>query len=479
MDRPNILLITTDQQRFDTIAALGNRHIYTPHLDWLCDEGIAFTRAYTDCPICMPARATLMTGRPGYAQGLTGNNTRSTPLATHPTLAGLLTRAGYQTRAQGKMHFHPMRAHYGFETMELPMDYYRERHRNAHEGLPKEHGVGENEVTPVISTVDETHSLTYWTVRRSIDFLETRDETRPFFLWTSFAKPHPPFDPCANYWALYDRRPVPAPVTGDWSRNVADMPQGYLRPTYCLNNAHRLSAGQLDDMRRAYYACITQIDYQLGLLFARLRELDLLRTTWILFTSDHGDMLGDHHMGAKAVFFEGAAHVPMIIRPPAPPWTEIPHAGRRVNQLATLADVMPTFLAAAGVEVPAGVEGTNLMTLAGDAPPPERTLVGNCDDRYFCIMREGFKYQWVYEGGDELLFDMAGDPYEQRNLAADPGQRHRLDAARRLLAEHMARYVPGLVDQGALKAGPPLRDPARVLRWPGLHSTVVNTDVLH
>ena len=152
MKKPNILLITTDQQRFDTLAALGNAHIYTPHLDWLCDEGIAFTRAYTDCPICMPARATLMTGRHGYSLGLTGNDTAVLPLAVNPTLPGLLTQAGYQTRAQGKMHFHPMRSNYGFEHMELPMDYYRECGRHPAEGLPKEHGVGENETTPVIST---------------------------------------------------------------------------------------------------------------------------------------------------------------------------------------------------------------------------------------------------------------------------------------------------------------------------------------
>ena len=129
------------------------------------------------------------------------------------------------------MHFYPMRANYGFEHMELPMDYYRERNQNTQAGLPKAHGVGENEITPVISTVDEVNSLTYWTVRRSIDFLETRDETRPFFLWTSFTKPHPPWDPCANYWALYQNREVPERVLGDWSSTVETTPQAFLKPT--------------------------------------------------------------------------------------------------------------------------------------------------------------------------------------------------------------------------------------------------------
>ena len=479
MKKNNLLLITTDQQRFDTLAALGNAHIYTPHLDWLCDEGIAFTRAYSDCPICMPARATLMTGRHGYSLGLTGNDTAVLPLAANPTLPGLLTQAGYQTRAQGKMHFHPIRANYGFEHMELPMDYYRECGRHPHEGLPKEHGVGENETTPVISTVDEAHSLTHWTIRRSIDFLETRDEARPFFLWTSFAKPHPPFDPCANYWALYDRRAVPEPVVGDWSRTVAATPQGYLQSTYGLNSVYRMSPDQIRDMRRAYYACITQIDYQLGLLFARLREMQLLENTWIVFTSDHGDMLGDHHMGAKSLFLEGSAHVPLIVRPPTALWPGLPQGGRRVDRLVDLADVLPTLLAAAGVESPAGVEGTDLMLMAGPTPPAERTFIGHCADRYFCVMREGFKYQWTSAGGAELLFDLATDPYEQRNLVAEQAQRGRLEESRRTLAMHLERHAPALVEQGTLKPGPAPLAPAQVPKWPGLHSTQVNSDVLH
>jgi len=261
MKKPNILLITTDQQRFDTINALGNKHIFTPHLNWLVDQGITFTRCYSDSPVCMAARATIMTGKHGFTTGLTGNHDHVKPMRDNPTLPGILTQNGYQTRAQGKMHFSPIRANYGFEHMEIPMDYYRSRNRNAQLGLPKEHGVGENEIEPVISTVHETDSLTYWTVKRSIDFLETRDDTRPFFSWTSFTKPHPPFDPCANYWALYSNREVPEPIYGDWSESLEKIPKGFMRLTYLLNNAYRLSPEQMKDVKRAYYACITQIDY--------------------------------------------------------------------------------------------------------------------------------------------------------------------------------------------------------------------------
>lgn len=473
--KPNILLITTDQQRFDTIAALGNQYIYTPHLDWLTDEGITFTRAYADAPICMPARATIMTGKHGFNTGLTGNVTTVIPMQSHPTLPGLLTRAGYQTRAQGKMHFEPVRANYGFEYMELPMDFYREQERLGQR--PKEHGVGENEITPVISTVDEAHSLTHWIVRRSIDFLETRDPTRPFFLWTSFTKPHPPWDPPANYWALYQHRDLPEPVIGEWARTVEETPQAFLEPTYMLNNAYRMSIEQLKEAKRAYYACITQVDYQLGLLFARMREMNLLENTWILFTSDHGEMLGDHHMAAKTIFLEGSAHIPLIIRPPARPWQDIPLAGKKVETLVNLADLLPTILNLANAPLPDDYDGLDLMSLIDS--PVERDFYGVSGGCFHCIIRGDYKYTWARSGGQELLFNLREDPMERHNLTEQASAQNILREMRAALIERMVAHNSPCVEDGKLKPGPALTGPKRVHKWPGFHSTAVDSDVLH
>ena len=520
MSKPNIILITTDQQRFDTIHALGNHHIYTPHLNWLVDEGIAFTRCYSDSPVCMAARATVMTGTHGYTNGLTGNNNNVVPMRERPTLPGVLTANGYQTRAQGKMHFHPIRANYGFEHMELPLDFYRGMAGGAYS--PKDHGVGENEIEPVISTVDEIHSATHWTVKRSIDFLETRDETRPFFLWTSFAKPHPPFDPCMNYWALYQNKILPAPVRGDWSARREDAPQGFFSSSYCLNNGYRMSEEQMMDVKRAYYACITQIDYSLGLLFARLREMELLENTWIIFTADHGDMMGDHGLTAKSVFFEGSAHIPMIIRPPAAPWNAAKLQGTRCDSLVTLADVMPTVLNIAGIGADAiaksagviakgagsiakgadviakgaddnvnstgaiakggaefGMDGINMLDLAGGAPPSgDRVFYGNTSDEYLAVMKDGVKYMWARRGGDELLFNLNADPKEQHDLSK---ARPELAAEmRQMLTEHVRGYNPSLIGaDGGLAALPPIISPSDVMKWPGFHSTYFPSDVLH
>ena len=475
MNKPNILLITTDQQRFDTIHALGNRHIYTPHLNWLVDEGVAFTRCYSDSPVCMAARATIMTGTHGYTNGLTSNSNDIIPMAERPTLPGVLTANGYQTRAQGKMHFNPIRANYGFEHMELPLDYYRSLAGGPY--TPKGHGVGENEIEPVISTVDEVHSATHWTVRRSIDFLETRDETRPFFLWTSFAKPHPPFDPCQNYWALYQNKMLPAPVCGDWSANPGTAPQGFYRPVYTLNNLYRMSDEQKMDVKRAYYACITQIDYSLGLLFARMREMGLLENTWIIFTSDHGDLMGDHGMSAKGTFFEGSAHIPMIVRPPAPAWSLTDMQGRRCETLVTLADVMPTILDIAGVrESGAAMDGLNMLGLIENRTE-DRIFYGNCSDTEFAVMNDGYKYMLTRYGNEELLFNITDDPMEQKDLMKTKPE----IAARmkNMLIERVGSYNPGIIQGDHFIGLPPIESPRDAVKWPGFHSTYYPTDVLH
>lgn len=483
-ERPNIVLITTDQQRFDTIAALGNKEIYTPHLDWLAEGGVAFTRAYSDCPICMPARATIMTGKHGYTLGITGNGTHY-PLNDHRTLPQILTEAGYQTRAQGKMHFHPMRCNYGFEHMELTTDYYRECRESGYGELPRQHGVGENETVPVISTVHEKNSLTHWIVKRSVDFLETRDETRPFFLWTSFSKPHPPFDPCINYWNLYVNQEISSPVYGDWSQDLQSMPQGFMASTYTLNSTYRMSSDQLKNMKRAYYACITQIDYQLGMLFARMREMGILENTWIIFTSDHGEMLGDHNMGAKSVFLEGSSHIPLIVRPPS---TDIDGVyklepskfrGGRISHLAQLTDIMPTILSAAGIGLPEDIDGLDLMTLADKQGGNERIFIGECGDYQFAVMDKQFKYTVTAFGKGELLFDLINDPMERNNLA---GKKEFCEIQRKLkahlmthLQEHNSKGIENgdLIDKGTIKSALDLA------RWPGFHSMHGESDLLH
>lgn len=479
-ERPNIVLITTDQQRWDTIHAAGNPHIFTPHLNWLADTGIRYTRAYTECPVCAPARATIMTGLPAYAHGgLT--NVGTEPIRGRPTIPGALTAAGYETRAQGKMHFHPMRKKFGFETMELSYDYYRQRQQTDPKRSGSLHGVGQNEMEPVLGSVDENHTLTRWVVDRSVDFLETRDAERPFFLWTSISKPHPPFDPSAKFWQLYQGQPVPDPVYGDWSREPDDVPPGFRSTTAHLNNVHRFSAEQLAQIRRAYYACITEIDYNLGRLFGALRELELLRNTLIIFTSDHGEMLGDHHLGAKSVFFEGSAHIPLLIRPPGE-WDQEPSRGTTCDALVGLQDIFPTCLAASGTAAPADtvLPGKDLLAVAANPDSGRARLFGQHGNSLFAVIDERWKYCLTTAGNAELLFDLVDDPSETRNLA--PAQPERCRAMRQALAAELQRHDSASVDaksEMVVTDAPDPVDTRRWTAWPGFHRETTPADLLH
>ena len=199
-----------------------------------------------------------------------------------------------------------------------------------------------------------------------------------------------------------------------------------MAPTYAVNNTWDASESQRRDTKRAYYACVTQIDYQLGMLFARMREMEMLENTWIIFTSDHGEMMGDHHMFGKGVFLEGSCHIPLLVRAPSHPWDRNkPMAGETVDTLVDLTDIMPTILNIAGVEAPDDIEGTDLISRVGKETA-ERTFFGNSGDVYFAIIDGQYKYTITARGGGELLFDLEAtrreNEYLRKMLESDGNQ---------------------------------------------------------
>lgn len=472
----NILLITTDQQRFDTIQALGNRSIFTPQLNFLASQGMTFTRCYADCPLCVPSRTTIMTGQRGLESGVISNATHEAAMKAatkeRRTLPALLTDAGYQTCAMGKMHFDPARAHYGFEEMKLPLDYMRQYDKCADKARPKIHGVGECLFEPVLSTVEVKDSITAWITDGAVDFLETRDPLRPFFLWTSYTKPHPPFDPCRDFWEIYDGIPMPEAVHGDWSGTLEGTPQGFLAGTYENSNVYYYTKEQIAASRRAYYAMITQVDYSLGRLFGCLRENHLLENTWVIFTSDHGEMLGDHFMAQKNLFFEGSAHVPLLIMPPQ--GRKLPR-NVRVNSLAEMADIFPTILAMAGVQPPEGTVGENLLELS-----KERTFYGSSLDTHFCVMEGPLKLMYCVCGGHTLFFDLEKDPMEQHDLSNDPAYAAKREELFEKLLAHVAEHRPEVLENGQFKVTPAPQFPGDVKgRWYGFHYHDYSVDTFH
>ena len=437
--KPNILLITVDQQRYDCIqAAAGNDRIWTPHLNWLVDNGVNFTNAYSDCPVCGPARITLMTGMHAYHHGVMSNRWVEGCYEPEHSLAGTLGSAGYQTWLVGKNHNGPSRRHHmGFQTMMETERYFRFYHRYGELGRPRRTGHGQNEHVPGVDTVSDEHSLSYWTVDQAVDLIEERDPSRPFFGWISFDDPHPPFLPTRNWWDMYQGQDVPDSVYGNWSQTIDDIPPAFLGVTRELSQTQRLSPQQIAQAKRAYYALISQVDGHLGLLFGRLRELNLLENTWIIFTSDHGEMLGDHHCGGKCVPFEGAARVPLIVKPPAIPRdTSHPLRGKESDALVCLADVLPTIFGVAGISTTQAIDGIDLIAAAqGQAARDE--LFGTC--MYLHYLRRGsIKYCRESLGDGELCFDLDQDPHEQIDLLRSGTPPADIDDLRAAMDDHIA-----------------------------------------
>jgi len=472
MSQPNILLITTDQQRFDTLGKYKPSFLRTPHLDQLAHEGISFASAYSDCPVCVPARTTLMTGRSGLSHGLTGNRDTSEVMGREDTLPSCLRDAGYQTAAIGKMHFGPQRVRHGFDEMILPDDYYRAMRRSGNPLQPMRHGLGQNEMYPTMATVPESQTLTSWTAEQCVSYIrDRRDPSVPFFLWCSFSKPHPPFDPPEPYYSMYRHLEIPDPVIGDWLANEAP-PE--LKQTAAGMKYDEIPTEIWREARAAYYGLITQIDYNIGRVFAALMERDLYKETVIIFTSDHGEFLGDHHCGGKSFGYEGSAHVPFILRLPGS--IQPRRHGSQVSTPITLADLLPTVLNLAGTTVPTKVTGESLLSLSQD--PRYAIGVGGGNVRTTFITDGRYKYHWFCQGAVEQFFDLQRDPYEKTLLS----EHESLPRLKEALIHYHQNLRTSYVDEAGLVEDPLLKMTDQDLRAGcglGLHTDEHPHDVRH
>ncbi len=472
-DRPNVILICTDQWRGDCLGVLGHPVVETPHLDMLASTGVVFRNCYSATPSCIPARAALLTGlsqrthgRVGYRDGV--------PWNYDVTLPGEFTRNGYQTECVGKMHVYPERSQLGFQHVTLHDGFLHHAHRHhpnldrvddyvpwlrqraGHDADYAEHGMSCNGYTVRPWPMDEHLHPTNWVTSESINFIRNRDPRKPFFLMTSYHRPHPPLDPPA--WAFEQYRDVemPDPPVGDW---VDEVFGSIYEPHNPLQPPKRMPARQLQRARAGYYGHLTHIDHQVHRLFETLNAEGLLGNTWIVFVSDHGDFLGDHNLYAKTFPYEGAARVPLFICPPA--GTKLPGrtAGQPVfrDEPVELRDVMPTLLDLAGLDVPASVEGRSTAPLWRDAAKhagwrthlhgEHTTPLGSVH----YVTDGGAKYVWFARTGREQLFDLTHDREERTNLAGDPAWRDRLAAMRQALIDELTGREEGFVVNGALQ----------------------------
>lgn len=449
--RPNIVMITADQWRGDCIGVYQNRHpVMTPHLNQLAAEGVMFTQAYADCPVCMPQRVTLLTGKAASRTGVKRNSKERLPIDSRTSLPGLLTReGGYQTKAIGKMHFNPDRARFGFEHVTLlPEDYVNWLENTEYAGLYRGHGLGGNETYPSVSPVPERFTHTHWVVDEGIKFLGQRDPETPFFLWMVFEAPHSPFDPPEPFDRMYDNITVSDPVNGEWVEN-SDIPYLANRKVYHKNKYNHMTDEMVRETKRKYYGQVTHIDYQLGRLFGELYSKGLYENTIIVFTSDHGEHLGDHQMFGKATYLNSSANVPLIIR--VPESVLLARHGMEIVAPVLTADIYPTLLELAGIKPADEIDGISLtQQIATGLGNENRIVCGEFgEEAGTSFASDGqFKYIYYNNGGKEQLFDAIHDVDDLIDLSEKPEYREVKEKLRNKLEAYLSRFNSSKVSNG-------------------------------
>lgn len=472
--KPNVLMITADHWAASYLGCAGHPCIQTPTLDQLAANGVRYSNAYSDCPVCIPARRTLMTGlTPRAHDDRVYSATMLHPEV--PTLAQCFRDAGYQAYAVGKLHVYPQRDRIGFDDVWLAEegrcqygttdDYQVWLAEQGFAGQEFGHGMNNNAYMARPWHLPEHAHVTNWATREMCRMIRRRDPTRPGLYYLSYCHPHPPLAPLQCYLDIY-RDPaidIPMPVHGDWV-DEETLAVRALRDRYAYMNE-----AMVREARRAFYALCTHIDHQLRLVIGTLREEGILENTVILFTSDHGDVLGNHDIWAKRTFYEDATCVPMLLSDPR---GEVPHHTVD-NRLVTLADVMPTLLGLAGLPTPEHVEG---MSMVGDTR--REAIYGEVSEGPLAtrMIREG-AYKLIYYpvGNRVQLFNIDEDPGELRNLADAPEAaeaRARLEAR---LIEHLYKGDEAWAKDGKLVGLPNIAckpdrnwglDGQRGLHWP-------------
>jgi choline-sulfatase len=423
---PNILVIMADQMAAPALPFYGHPVVRSPNLDRLAEEGVVFGGAYCSSPLCAPSRASLVTGQLPSRIGAY-DNAAAFP-ASVPTFGHYLRDLGYSTCLCGKMHFIGPDQLHGFEER-LTTDIYPADFGWAPDWEHPEHrpswyhnmlSVVQAGTCLTSNQLDFDEEVAFQAVRK-IYALAREDSGRPFCLFVSFTHPHDPFAITQEYWDRYHHEEIDLPGVPPIPFDELDAHSQRLHRV-CDLGRYRQTEARVRAARHAYYGEISYVDDKVGQLLAALEGAGFADSTIVVFTSDHGEMLGERGMWYKMSFFEWSARVPLVIH--APGW----FAPRRVDQHVSLMDVMPTLveLAAAGrsIDFAERVDGRSLVPfLNGESPQPVSVL-GEilCEGALAPILmiRRG-RYRYVYAETDaEQLYDLEDDPDELNNLAAQP-----------------------------------------------------------
>jgi arylsulfatase A-like enzyme len=449
----------TDQQRWDALGAAGTDAIRTPNLDRLADRGVRFSRAFVQAPVCMPSRASYLTGRYPSENAIFTNGV---PLPEDVrTLPEYLGPRGYTTANVGKLHFlnHSDRDHtqphpsYGFDHLEISdepgcyPDAYRawvaKRDPDALDGIsvglpPAAESRQPPSVTegiahpeprfpkePVPFGADDDLTHTAFVARRTIDYLREHRDDR-FLCVSGFYSPHSPWVVPQRFLDAYDPDDLPVPDLPDRleeRRAGIDTDSPY---TGTFSGAERRGA------YHGYYAMVTEVDHWVGRILDALEDLGLREETLVLFTSDHGEDLGDHlRYGKGYPAWDTISRVPLLA---AGPGVE---GGRVVDDLVELVDLVPTLIDAAGGPVPSDLQGQSLVPALAGEGGVDRDAVLTEDDDGKVLRTDRYRYA-VGVDGEERLFDLREDPGEYDDVSDDPDYRDALGDCRHRLLRRLA-----------------------------------------
>ncbi len=469
--RPNVLFVMTDQQRADCWGAAGNRLIHTPNMDRIAQEGVRFRSAYSATPTCTPARSALLTGLSPWHHGMLGyaDMAQRYPLEKPQAMRD----AGYYTMTIGKNHYSPVRNGHGYQNMLLdehcpcgngpaalaaaaakgPVERSDYDSWFAHEAPladPHATGLWWNDFEGKPFALPERLHPTTWTGDSAVRFLSDYNQREPFFLKVSFIRPHSPYDPPERFMKRYAEADLPTAQVGKWaSRHEArnsdrnDIWHG------------KLDAATIRKSRQAYYGCISQVDEQIGRIFETLERRNLLEETLIVFTSDHGDMSGDHNLWRKSYGYDASARIPMAMR--WPKGLIAAERGQEMDQPVELRDLLPTFLDAAGTSPSRPIDGRSLLGLVRSKGAGWREFIDLEHDicyspsNHWNGMTDGkWKYLFHAMDGEEQLFDLSRDPHELSDLAGDSTHAGELRRWRQRLLAHFEERGAPFLDHGRL-----------------------------
>lgn len=469
---PNVLLIMTDQQRYDCLGANGNGIIKTPNLDRLHAQSASFSRTFVQAPVCVPSRISFFTGRYPHSHK---NRVNYTPCdRSEVLLQKRFQEAGYQTGAVGKLHYYPpTREHArttGFDRVELDdgvaatepySDYVRWRGEhdpqaeipaNATAGNP---GAGEN---PYRGLIEAQYTQTAWVGLKTREMIrQFAESSRPFFLFSSFFKPHSPFTVPDPWASMYNGVEIPLPKR-ETLESIQKLPLPLQKLILRGRPAYGLDHAQLQWMYRSYYAAISQIDHEVGLMLDELQRSGLDQNTIVVFCSDHGAQLLEHGLTDKNVFFEGSIRVPMMIRYPRVV------APARHEELIESIDLMPSLLDLCRIRQPYNIQGRSFASLItgnhGAYQPrthvfsenviPEVITTGSLNMYYepgegiAGIRHPDAKMvrtdRWKlthYPGHGGELYDLENNPLEAANLYEDPAHQSTVNELKGALLDWM------------------------------------------